>query len=153
MTIEERYQEAIERGYHYNPETGDVYRNINKPIRKRDKDGYIVFNITINGKKKYLKAHRFAWFYMFNYFPLLIDHIDREPYNNKLENLREANSSINQMNKFAKGYTFIAYRNQYRVQICVDGIYYYLGYYDTEEEANQVYLEAKKTYHKIANPT
>ena len=70
----------------------------NKPSNKE----YI--NITINKKKYYL--HRLIYKYHNDDFDITdishnneIDHIDINPTNNKIENLRAVNHSINQRNK------------------------------------------------------
>ena len=49
----------------------------------------------------------------------------------------------------AKGYIYLQKLNKYRSQIGVDYKLIYLGFYNTEEEAHQVYLNAKKIYHPI----
>lgn len=53
--------------------------------------------IKINGKR--FKASRLAWFYMTNGWPEKeIDHKDRNPLNDKWNNLRDVSSSINKLN-------------------------------------------------------
>lgn len=60
-------------------------------------DGYISISLSRN---RY-KVHRLVWFYHYGYFPEnLIDHIDRNKSNNKIENLREVTNSCNQRNSF-----------------------------------------------------
>jgi len=68
-----------------NVNKGDVAGNIRV-------DGYR--GIGIN-HKIYL-AHRLIWLYHFGYFPENgIDHINRKPWDNRLENLREVSQSCN----------------------------------------------------------
>ncbi len=58
-------------------------------------DGRVI--IIIN-KIKY-KAHRLAWLFEYGYFPESgIDHIDRDPSNNAIKNLREVSQSCNLRN-------------------------------------------------------
>ena len=59
------------------------------------KDGY--FRIQVN-KNRYL-SHRLAWFYCYKQWPtLFLDHIDGNPSNNSILNLREATHQQNLCN-------------------------------------------------------
>tara|TARA_R110002050_G_C8620374_1_gene487390 strand:+ start:96 stop:560 length:465 start_codon:yes stop_codon:yes gene_type:complete len=78
-----------------------------------------------------------------------IDHIDRNPLNNNIENLRAVSHSQNQWNTDAKGYTFNKARGKYQAQISVDGKYKNLGYFKTEQEAIAAYLQAKAIHHQL----
>lgn len=63
-----------------------------------DKKGYRV--LTFKGKKYF--EHRII-FWLFNgYLPEEVDHIDRDTFNNSIENLRAANRSINTLNTRSK---------------------------------------------------
>ena len=53
--------------------------------------------IRVDGKL-YL-AHRLIWLYHHGYMPTMIDHIDSDPTNNNIENLRIATASQNQHNR------------------------------------------------------
>jgi hypothetical protein len=57
--------------------------------------GYIAIRIN---KKLYL-AHRLAWLYVYGVWPsCVIDHINRDPSDNRIENLRDVSSSVNSRN-------------------------------------------------------
>jgi hypothetical protein len=71
-----------------NKQTGDKAGSIRK-------NGYCA--VKINGKYDY--AHRFIYLMFYGYMPKTIDHIDGNPSNNKIENLREATQGQNLCNK------------------------------------------------------
>lgn len=57
--------------------------------------GYVL--VQIDGRQ--YRAHRLAWLYVHGRWPRpLIDHIDRNRANNRISNLREATSAINNSN-------------------------------------------------------
>ena len=82
---------------------------------------------------------------------LQIDHIDGNRLNNHIDNLRIVTHQQNHFNRTtAKGY-YIMPNNKYKAYICACNKLHHLGYYDTEEEARQAYLQAKIMYHPIVN--
>ena len=77
-----------------------------------------------------------------------VDHIDGNRLNNSLDNLRWVTSSENQHNRrTAKGYHWDEEKQKWKAGIRVNNKKIHLGYFDTEEEARQAYLDAKKIYH------
>jgi hypothetical protein len=78
---------------------------------------------------------------------LVIDHIDLNKINNCISNLRPCTQQQNLFNTNAKGYSWYKRDKKWIAQICLNGKKIYLGYYDTEEEAHQAYLDAKEIYH------
>lgn len=74
-----------------------------------------------------------------------VDHIDGNKLNNNLDNLRWVTTSENLQNRKAKGWKKKG--NKYESFIGVDYKKIYLGRSDTEEEAHQSYLDAKKIHH------
>ena len=83
----------------------------------------------------------------------IIDHKDHNGLNNQKDNLRRCTNGQNQMNKCsvsASGFKGV-YREKtgrYRASIEFNLKRYYLGIYDTPEEAAMVYNEAAKKYHR-----
>ena len=110
--------------------------------------------IGIDGKT-YL-AHRLAWFYCFEEWPNMIDHIDCDPTNNRLDNLREATKAQNTYNtnkllstntSGLKGAFYNKSRNHYYSQIIINGVRRYLGSFKTAKEAHEAYIKAAKESH------
>jgi len=65
---------------------------------KTDKNLYIT--IRILGSLYY--AHRLAWIYTYGFWPNIIDHIDGDGLNNKIDNLRSVTNQINSKNQRLK---------------------------------------------------
>ena len=100
--------------------------------------------------------HRIVFLYHHGVLPHLIDHIDGNKLNNKIENLRAVSRSGNGQNqkKYQKhnkskllGVTFVKSHNLYRAQIKKDGIQEYLGYFKDKTAAHKAYLKRKKEIH------
>ena len=85
----------------------------------------------------------------------LIDHIDRNPLNNRIENLRKCNYSENAGNSSRhkdntsgmKG-VHIHSDGRYRSQISIGGKRIHLGLFGTSEEAHAAYCEASNRIFK-----
>lgn len=136
---------ALEKGYTCDLETGKVFGPRGKECNQV-RQGYV--KVYLNGLNKWMMAHRFVFYVANGYVPDLIDHIDRDKTNNSIYNLREGNKSVNAKNRDCKGYTFVKSRNKWKSQIGIgDRKNVFIGYFDTEQEAHQAYIDAKKTYH------
>lgn len=95
-----------------------------KPAGNRNVNGYI--DIRIN--KILYKAHRIIWF-MFNPdfdISMEIDHKNQFPFDNRIDNLRPANSSQNKMNRNTridsvskiKGIRWVEKRQRWEARVC-----------------------------------
>lgn len=75
-----------------------------------------------------------------------MDHIDRNSLDNHITNLRCASYTLQNLNKNcviqAKGW-MLKSNGRYQAHISIDGKKIHLGYYDTKEEAHQVYLNER----------
>ena len=81
-----------------------------------------------------------------------IDHINRDKLDDRIENLRLATSQEQKQNRGTKGVYFDPRRATHKwwSRITLDnGHKKYLGGYETEQEARQAYIEAKKKYHGV----
>jgi hypothetical protein len=112
-----------------------------------DTYGYIV--IRIDGCL--YKAHRLAWLYVHGRWPDgLIDHINRNPSDNRIENLREASQSENthnanrQSKSGVPGVRWRSERNRWVAQIRVGYRNHVLGSFKTKEEAVVVRRQAEQ---------
>jgi hypothetical protein len=142
----ELIKKAIERGVRYDPITGLVFGIKGKPIT-RVSYGYIDIAIIVDGKNRHIPAHQFAFYYYHKKLPDIIDHIDRDRSNNKIENLRETTKSKNNKNVMGKGYYLHNQTGRYCAQITQNYKHIHLGCFDTELEAQEAYTKAKLQYH------
>lgn len=87
------------------------------------------------------------------------DHIDRNPLNNLDSNLRLANDCQNSQNVALtkrntsgfKGVSWDKKRSKWRVQLCHNREYVYVGHYEDIEEAAKAYdAKAKELYKEFA---
>lgn len=103
------------------------------------KAGYV--STVWNGKRYY--AHRLIWLWFNGEWPDgVIDHIDRNPLNNKIENLRTATKSENAMNSSVtsaksgvKGVRWYAPLRKYHARLMKDGKEVHIGYFSGINEA------------------
>ena len=118
----------------------------------QDKDGYLIFGLCYNRKRKNYKYHRVVYKLYNPEWDLddgskenEIDHINGDRINNNINNLRRVNHKVNSQNRHnAKGY--YKSRNKFQSQIVIDGKKIILGRWNTEEEAHKDYLEAVIKY-------
>jgi len=120
-------------------------------------DGYINVGLTKNRKEKRFLLHRIlyhlhnpAWNIMNTSRDNCIDHIDGNPSNNHIDNLRVVTNQENNFNRTkAKGYYFNKASGKWKAQIKLNGKIKHIGYFENEEDARQAYVEAKLKLHII----
>lgn len=139
---------AIERGFRYDSETGLITTSTNR-ISKPNKDGYMKYSLSINGKQHYFSGHRLAWYVVYNEIPKVIDHIDGDKSNNKISNLRNVTQVENNRNRLKALGATLDYKGKYRAQIKVGDKNIYLGLFNSKEETREAYLKAKIKYHNL----
>ncbi len=105
--------------------------------------------------KKTYQLHRIIFFMHHGYLPEIIDHIDGNGLNNKIENLREATTSQNAWNtkihpkttsKF-KNVVFIKDRKKWTCRLMVRGKVIHRGSFDSPEQANEFAISLRKELH------
>lgn len=143
----------------YDPDTGVFTRvhtlhsrYIGKPAGAPNNKGYIT--IRVNGKTH--KAHRLAFLYMLGSFPeKQVDHINGIKDDNRWCNLREAENYQNCQNRKLRcdntsGFRGVSWNKSHRrwqASIMANNVPFYIGQFDTPEEAHKAYLEASSVLH------
>ena len=92
--IQQNYDYDDRSGKLVNRKTGRVIKG--KQITGR---GYIMFRIIFQGRWMEVLMYRAVWAWHNGHFPTMqLDHIDLDPTNNKIKNLREVSPSENMRN-------------------------------------------------------
>lgn len=144
----------------YDPETGIFVWRIkpNRNIRIGDVVGTSrgageCLQTKIDGY--FYRLHRLAWLYIHEAWPNAdIDHVDGNPQNNAIANLRDVTRSVNLQNRRrAMGHNTTSgllgvskKRNRWRARIRAEGRDI-VSYHDTAAEAQAAYLELKRAHH------
>jgi len=110
--------------------------------------------IVIDGKDH--KLHRIIFLYHHGYLPDIIDHINGDRYDNRIENLREANTYQNRQNSRiystsksgVKNVYWCKRTNKWRVSFSINGKRKTFGSYVDLEEAKQVATSMRNKYFK-----
>jgi hypothetical protein len=153
MIVQERVTELLEY------RDGDLFwkRRMSGSAGKGDiagcvrKDGYRV--VRIDGKL-YL-AHRLVWLIHHGCIPPMLDHINMDRTNNRIENLREASNAENMCNSLArstntsgvKGVSWFKPIKKWAAVIGIPGKSIHLGYFNDISEAEQAMRTAREKYH------
>lgn len=125
---------------------------IGKKAGSQDKRGRQSIRI---GGKGYL-TYRLIFLYHRGYLPEVVDHIDRDPTNNKIENLRAATQRQNLWNTIKKPtgkqskYRGVGWHKRDKLwyaRIRIEGKRKTLGYFKDELDAAKAYQEAAKKLH------
>lgn len=166
MTKQILTQAILKEHLHYDPNVG-VFTWVKKtsPFSKikigcfaghKQTNGYVrikIFNF------KFL-AHHLAWMYVYGKFPETnVDHINGNTFDNSILNLRLSTFSENQQNRKLSrvnksGYTGVGFNKatcKWRAIIYLNNKEFYLGSFNTPEEAHQSYVAAKSLLHTF-NP-
>ena len=150
-------QTELKEKLHYNPDTGEFTkicytggRHFGKTLKPEPYKKIII-------KGKEYSAHRLAWLYMTGENPdCFIDHINRDPADNRFSNLRKASYAENNRNRSMsknntsgyKGVNWHKHKNKWRAEIKVNNKAITLGYFDNALDAHYAYIQASEKYHK-----
>lgn len=120
-------------------------------IATKDKDGYGKGTIFA----RHVRAHVVVWAIVYGAWPeQMIDHINGDSSDNRIENLRLATAAQNMRNSKSnrgssrfKGVTWHKRDKCWQASIRADGATYYLGNHTTEEAAAMAYNTAALRHH------
>lgn len=160
MTYQEIDLDYLRSTFSYDPETGVFARVIARHPRavlgpgcvKTRADGYQ--SVCVNTYR--FDLHRIIWLYHYGTVPpCTIDHINGNPQDNRIANLRLATPSQNEWNKPAqrrnvtgrKGVIFSKTTGKYSARISAHKKSYHLGTFATADEASAAYADAAKRLH------
>ena len=117
-------------------------------------EGYVCLGLTIDGKRRKLKAHRLAIYLATGEMPKeVVNHIDGNTSNNRLNNLETCSHRYNvtvgkisllNESKSSK-YTGVSWKkdkNRWKAEIQILGKNVHLGYFKSEEKAAAAYQKA-----------
>lgn len=144
--------------YIFDYKDGELYRKIKTgdSVKIGDKAGWHKHSgyMCVSVLAKSIYIHRVIFLMFHGYLPKYIDHIDGNPSNNKIENLREATQSQNMANssrtnkKKLKGTTFCKKQKKWISAIMINYKRIHIGYFKTELEAHNAYTKKADEYFK-----
>ena len=123
--------------------------------------GYKSIHFKVDGKDHRVLIHRVvfyinnpSWDFYDSSTDNSIDHINGNPLDNRIENLRCITNQENCFNYTrAKGYHWDKSRNKWQAKITLNGKTIHLGRFVNEDDAHSAYLKAKDKYHVITPKT
>lgn len=123
------------------------------------KDSLGYWRIGIDRRRYY--AHRLIWVWHYGVEPNVIDHINCDKSDNRIENLRSCTRAENQRNigkissnkTGAKGVYWVKSMNRWKAAIGFKGKQYFCGYFDNPEDAEAAVGRKRLELHgEFANP-
>jgi hypothetical protein len=147
MPDNELCQKSLKQALKYDKYTG-IFKRLSSygPVKKGDiagsrrSDGYEIIHIF--GKPYY--SHRLAWLYEYGYMPEnAIDHINRNPSDNRIKNLREVSRICNSRNcklfvtnsSGVKGVSWVKRMKKWGAYITINYKRKHIGFFNDFDEA------------------
>ena len=154
-------QEFVQSLFDYDFATGNLIRK--KTTSSKAKAGSIAGSlkghryarVSVNNKLHYV--HHVVWIWHHGCLPAEIDHINRDRFDNRIENLRPTDRSANNINTNTRcnnksGFAGICWDKRYKkwqVRIGVNNKSKHIGYYDDLDTAKQKREEAVKLHYEF----
>jgi len=156
LTIEDELRAALS----YNPITGHFTWRYQVSYKCKagtragcnQREGYR----TIGFRRKIFREHKLAWFFVHGEWPpagYVVDHINRDGFDNRIENLRLATVSENLRNTGAQRNNSLGIKGVrlscglYSAEITVNYVKHYLGRFETPQKAAAAYAAAAARLH------
>lgn len=137
----------------YEPDTGNFYWIKDTNSRGPSKIGQLIGGVNSLGYWQIglfgyrLLGHRLAWLLTYGCMPKFIDHRNGKPWDNRLENLREATQAQNLANvDYGPLRGIELHGRKYRVRFFWNRNRIEVGSYATLEEAKEAYTAAANKY-------
>jgi len=106
------------------------------------------------GRGAQIPVHRIVFLWHHGYLPKMIDHIDRDPQNNRIKNLRECTHQQNMFNRVANANTETRHKGiertkggRWMARYRHNKKSYRAGTFNTEEEAARAHDDAVRELH------
>ena len=155
-------QEILKEVITYNRETGDMRWRVSTSARsiKGSAVGSVNENrVSVHVLGNRTRLHRLAWLYEYGYLPDTdIDHVDTNPQNNAISNLRLATKKQNRENVRLpnknnqagyRGVFFSKKDNLFIAKITHNYKSISVGYFKSAKEASDAYIKAKRRLHEF----
>lgn len=126
---------------------------------RRQQTGYLCVNLSQRGKVKNVEIHKLVAMSFLGHKPckheIVVDHIDNNKINNTVSNLQLVSNrrnsskdqkSHNRSSRFV-GVTFNKDAKKWKACIRIERRQYFIGYFETEEEASEWYQAALRNKH------
>jgi len=156
LSVAEMTGDIVREYLDYNEEGGLLWRNTGKRY------GWDRYDARAKGYYRYGRfcgrdwgEHRLVYLWHHNELPNMVDHIDRNGLNNKIENLRPVTINQNNWNRRSnrggtseyKGVSFWQSSKKWHTVLMKNGARYYGGQHETEEAAARAYDQLAIEHH------
>lgn len=153
-------QDFLKQKFDYREDGLFIRKSTGRPVVCNPTNAHRYLRMSVNGKP--VPVHRMVFLWHHGYLPKIIDHIDGNRCNNRIENLREATQSENCLNSKRRSTSTSPFKNVYLlryknhqpnwkqswvVSITVDRRRKYIGSFEDIELAGLVAAEARDLYH------